>query len=190
VCRLLTGLTAERGVGRLRIPQELGQHPGQHAVLGVLQRQPGMVDGLAQFGQRQRLGRCHEERTDLVVPLQRGTDLVDLDLIDAVDVVGPPHRVASHEHLDVELQHVGDLMDDGEPVQPPHAALDLVDPALGLAQTIGEELLRHSPAVAPVRNPAAHRKVVHDDHSPRTGHRLEPTVESHIMCGGWARLGR
>src|SRR5437588_534527 len=76
-------------VRRLRVAQQPGQCPREYPVLRVLEGQPGVPDRLAQLVQRWRLRRYLEDRADLVVALQGRPDLLDLDLVDAVDVAGP-----------------------------------------------------------------------------------------------------
>jgi hypothetical protein len=132
-----------------------------------------------------------EVGADLVVALQRGPDLLDLDLVDAVDAVGPPLGVLAQQQLHVQLQDVGDLVHDGELVEPAHAPLDLVDPALGLAEAVREDLLGHLPTGTPVRHAAADRQLVHVRSPPptalhRNGERVPGDafgVTSHVLCG-------
>ena len=162
------GAAGVRGVRGLGVAQQLGQRPGQHAVLRVLVGQPGVADRLAHLGQRRRVRRRVEERADRVVALQRGADLLDLDLVDAVDRVGPALRVLAQQQLHVELEDVGDLVDDRELVEPADASLDLVDPALRLAQPVGEDLLGHLAAGAPVGDAAADGQLVHVRPPPRS----------------------
>jgi len=121
----------------------------------VLEGQPGVPDRLAQLVDGGRFGGRGEERADLVVPLQSRPDLLDLQLVDAVDAARPALGVLTQQQLHVHLEYVGDLVHHGELVQPAYPALDLVDPALRLAQPIGEHLLRHPAATTPVRDTSA-----------------------------------
>src|SRR5262249_24812356 len=98
---------------------------------------------------------------DLVVALQRGPDLLDLDMVDAVEAVRPSLGLLAEQELDVHLQDVGDLVHHGELVQPAYAALHLVDPALRLAEPVGEHLLRHVPAATPMRDATPYGQLVH-----------------------------
>ena len=116
-----------------------------------------MPDGLAQLVDRGWLRGYLEDRADLVVALQRRPDLLDLHLVDAVDRTGPALGVLAQQQLHVDLQDVGDLVHDGELVQPAYPALDLVHPTLGLAQPVGEDLLGHPAAATPVRDAPADR---------------------------------
>ncbi len=87
---------------------------------------------------------------------------------------GPALGVLAHQQLHVELQHVGDLVDDGELVEPAYPTLDLVDPALRLAEAVGEDLLGHLSASPPVRHSAPYWQLVH---------KPIPSRRSHVMCG-------
>ncbi|BCJ63548.1 hypothetical protein Prubr_05690 [Polymorphospora rubra] len=160
------GTAAVGAVRALRVADQLRQRTGQYAVLGVLVGQPGVADRLAQFPQRRRLARGVEEGADGVVPLQGGPDLVDLDLVDAVDAVRPPFRLLADQQLDVDLEDVGDLVDDRELVEPADPPLDLVHPALRLVEPVGEDLLRHLPAGPPVCDAAPDGQFVHVRSSP------------------------
>ena len=161
--RRVAGLVAAgvRAVRRLGVAQQLGQRAGQDAVLRVLVGQPGVTDRLAHLRQRRRVRRRLEERAHLVVPLQRGADLLDLDLVDAVLRLRASFDVLAQQQLDVDLQDVGDLVDDGELVEPADPPLHLVDPALGLAQPVREDLLGHLASAAPIGDAAADRQLVH-----------------------------
>jgi hypothetical protein len=108
------GTTGVRRVRGLCVAQQLGQRPGQHAVFGVLEGEPGVADRLAHLGQRLLVWLRVEERADRVVALQGGPDLLDLDLVDAVDRVRPAFRVLAQQELHVELEDVGDLVDHRE----------------------------------------------------------------------------
>src|SRR5262249_44158156 len=140
-------------------------------------------------GERRRVGGRAEERADLVVALQRRPDLLDLDLVDAVDLVRPALRVLAQQQLYVDLEHVGDLVGDGELVEPAHPAFDLVDPALRLAQPVGEDLLGHLAAGAPVSDPATDWELFHDAHL-----RWSPgwTTSHHVcaLAGSFPRIFR
>lgn len=61
---------------------------------------------------------------------------------------------------DGDPQYVGDLPQHGDLVESPGAALDFVDPRLGLAESVGENLLGHPAQAPPVRDPPPHRQLV------------------------------
>ena len=63
--------------------QQAGQGAGEHAVLRVLVRQPGVGHRLVHLRQRRGLRRRVEERADLVVALQSGPHVLHLDLVHA-----------------------------------------------------------------------------------------------------------
>jgi len=122
------------GVGRhLRLAQQPGQDADQGPALGVLVGEPGVADGLLHLVEVGHLGRGVQERVDLVVALQRGADLRDLRRLARPGgvhtvVVGFP----TEQQLRVDLQHLGDVVDDRELVEPADAPLHLVHPALAL----------------------------------------------------------
>jgi hypothetical protein len=120
-----------------------------------------VADRLAHLGQRRRVRHGLEERAHLVIALQSRADLLDLHLVDAVLRFRPALHVLAQQQLDVDLQNVGDLVDDGELVEPADPPLHLVDPALGLSQPVSEDLLGHLASAAPVGDAAADRQLVH-----------------------------
>ena len=120
-----------------------------------------MADRLAHLGQRRRIGQRLEERAHLVVALERRPDLLDLNLVDAVLRFRTSFDVLAQQQLHVDLQHIGDLVDDGELVEPADPPLHLVDPALGFTQPVREDLLGHLASAAPIGDAAADRQLVH-----------------------------
>src|SRR5690606_33182908 len=122
-----------------------------------------------------------------VVPLERGPDFVHFDRVDAHGRLRTTLRLFAEEQLDVELQHVGDLIDHRELVEPADSPFDLVDPALGLPQPVGEHLLGHVAAAAPIRNPTTNRQLVHVvppcHGTGRTRHSNYLSTVTHSGCG-------
>jgi hypothetical protein len=149
--------------GRLSVADELGEHLGQGDVVGVLKRHPGVVDRLAQFGERHRRGRGRERTSDLVVPLQGRPYLTD---VNSRRCTRPPGTVrltgaTIHQNRYIDIKNVCDLCDGGKLVEAAHPPLDLVHPTLRLTQPIREYLLRHATLGPQQGHPPSHRLVVH-----------------------------
>src|SRR3954466_5058379 len=123
-----------------------------------------------------------EERAHLVIALQSRANLLDLHLVDAVLRFRPALHVLAQQQLDVDLENVGDLVDDGELVETANPALHLVDPALGFAQSISEDLLGHLASAAPVGDAAADWQLVHGASPGSPG---DPRRRALVSSGVW-----
>ncbi|GAB4002095.1 hypothetical protein GCM10029992_39390 [Glycomyces albus] len=140
------------------VSQELDERSGHDRVVALLEGEPGVVDRSSQVRDGGRLYRCRlQEAAEPLVAFEGLPDRFDLDLVEAAAESGPAFGFAAEELAGVYAERLGDLGDHRILVESPHSSLDLVDPAFGFADLVGEYLLRHSAAMSPVCDPPPHR---------------------------------
>jgi hypothetical protein len=120
--------------------------------------EPAVVDGSAEFGDRRRVDRGgFEEAAEAFVAFEGLADGFDFDLVEAAAEAGAAFGFAAEQLPGVDAERFGEFGDDRVLVEAADAAFDLVDPALGLADAVGEDLLGHAAALSPVGDAPAHR---------------------------------
>jgi hypothetical protein len=145
-------------LGDRGVAQELDERPGDDRVVALLEREPAVVHGPPEFGDGRRVDRGgFEEAAEALVAFERLADGLDLHLVEAAAEARAAPRFAAEELSGVDAQRFGEFGDDRVLVEAADAALDLVDPALGLADPVGEDLLGHAAALSPIGDAPSHR---------------------------------
>jgi hypothetical protein len=126
--------------------------------VAFLEGEPAVVDRAAEFGDRGRFDRGgFEEAAEAFVAFEGLADGLDLHLVEAAAESGPALGLAAEQLSGVDAERFGEFGDDGVLVEAADAPFDLVDPALGLADPVGEDLLGHAAALSPVGDAPPHR---------------------------------